>query len=194
MPVSAASIDRIDYGHSVDEQTVQEGTIEGDQEHTHTTEEEIVWAEEAMASPEDVEALEQLTGSTITESPLNTFQIAADMYEPNDSFSTAFPYSKTVKIDSHANDDFSYGYAYANIHTQGDEDYFSVNLTQGFRYVAAIKNVYNHLREIRGYYQKADGSWWYYHGTPESSSYWFAVECDGKIDERHWVGDPIIEH
>lgn len=147
-----------------------------------------------MASPEDIEALEQLTWSTITESSLSAFQIAADMYEPNDSLATAFPYSKTVKIDSHANDDFSYGYAYANIHMQGGEDYFSVHLTQGFRYVAAIKNVYNHLREIRGYYQKADGSWWYYHGTPESSSYWFAVERDGKIDERHWVGDPKIEH
>lgn len=113
-------------------------------------------------------------------------------YEPNNSIETAFPYSQTEKIKCRGKDDI-YGHyncfhTWTSLDSEDDLDFFKVNVQPGFRYVAILKNVYiDRIMDIRLYYQKADGSWWYkyptkkdggqsiFHFTPEYSTYYIRI-------------------
>ena len=53
--------------------------------------------------------------------------IEPDPYEPNNTMETAYPYSKTERITGALA--FNEGYRYSNCHVEGDEDFFSINLS-----------------------------------------------------------------
>lgn len=92
-----------------------------------------------------------------------------NVYEPNDTIGTAFPYANTKKIECGGDKDGDFGhyncfYTPNWITSEDDIDYFKVNLQVGEYYVAVLKNVWsNQIRDLRLYYQKSDGSWWYKH-------------------------------
>lgn len=150
---------------------------------------------------------------------------AKGLYEENDTVGTAYPYSQTQKIqheDGEPLGHFNCYYAYTNLETEDDVDYFKINVNPNYRYVAVLKNVWlGQVRNMRVYYKKADGNWYTWtvtesekkerqsiaHFTPKADVYyleisgkptagykhdsatnWFAVEPDGRIDERPLPG------
>lgn len=53
-------------------------------------------------------------------------------------------------------------YAYTRLETADDVDWFKVNVRSGYRYVAALKNVWTtQVRDMTLYYRDSDGTWWY---------------------------------
>lgn len=142
-------------------------------------------ASEAKATPEEVAELEK----SIQENDVAT--IAGD-YEPNNSIQTAFPYTQTNKIKCDgANEPFGHYncfYTPFYLETIDDMDFFSIKLQTGYKYVAILKNVgTNEIRDMRLYFQKEDGSWWYkyptekykgqslFHFIPEYTTYYIRL-------------------
>lgn len=107
------------------------------------------------SSSDDIKSLTQ----HITSLSKAVNEYKPDEYEP---ISEAYPYKNTVKMNDGLGNGFRDGYAYSTIHTQGDEDFFSVYLTKNVRYVAALKNIYKHDRDIIIRYKDSSGKWWHY--------------------------------
>lgn len=121
------------------------------------------------------------------------------IYEDNDTIETAYPYSKTTKI---AHEDGEYlghyncYYAYTRLETADDVDWFKVNVRTGYRYVAALKNVWSdQIRDMRLYYQTSNGTWRYmeviekvsgqtiFHFIPTATTYY--IEISGEPAPGH---------
>ncbi len=140
------------------------------------------------------------------------FAIEPDPYEPNNTMETAYPYSKTERITGALA--FNEGYRYSNCHVEGDEDFFSINLTASCVYDVILKNLYRQDRHIYIWESNGDGTWtrWKYKyqqtgqpeywcfvpsrsgihyiqiagGGPDGSYFWFAVERAGTVNTALW--------
>ncbi len=141
--------------------------------------------------------------------------IEPDPYEPNNTMETAYPYSKTERITGALA--FNEGYRYSNCHVEGDEDFFSINLSSSYTYDVILKNLYRQDRHIYIWESNGDGTWtrwqssnqktgqpehWRFMpsrsgthyiqiagGGPESLCFWFAVEKKGTVNTALWPGD-----
>ncbi len=124
-----------------------------------------------------------------------------NIYEENDTIETAYPYSQTIKIAYRDGDPlghFRCNYAYTQLETANDVDYFMVKVRTGYRYVAALKNVWgSQVRDIRLYYQAADGTWRYiqakekisgqtiFHFVPTVNTYYIEISGEPAPGYKH---------
>lgn len=121
---------------------------------------------EVKLSEEEVIALKtELATCKDYESQIaNTYSVK-NYYESNDTIATAYPYENTEKIkhqDGEWQGHFNCYYAYTRLETEDDLDFFKITVTPGIRYVIALKNVcVTQVRDIRLYYQKPNGDWYY---------------------------------
>lgn len=148
---------------------------------------------EAEASILEVSELENyITANTL----VNPLVAADDRYEPNDTIETAFPYSNAIKIKcgGSAHDwlgHYNCFYTPNKVSDLNDFDFYKLSLQKGMYYVAVLKNVWtSQTRDIRLYYQKSDGSWWYkyptnkyegqslFHFTAEYNTYYVRISGD----------------
>ena len=141
--------------------------------------------------------------------------IEPDPYEPNNTMETAYPYSKTERITGALA--FNEGYRYSNCHVEGDEDFFSINLSSSYTYDVILKNLYRQDRHIYIWESNGDGTWtrwkssnqqtgqpecWGFRpsrsgihyvqiagGGPDPSYFFFAVEKKGTVNTALWPGD-----
>lgn len=119
-----------------------------------------------------------------------------DTNEPNNTIETAFPYRNAEKITCSESGDRLWGhyncfYTPNQVSSIDDLDFYKLTLQPGMYYVAILKNVYtSQVRDLRLYYQKSDGSWWYkypttkdrgqsiFHFTAEYSTYYARISGD----------------
>lgn len=96
----------------------------------------------------------------------------ADKYEPNNTYTTAYPYNNVETLQSQLTNItqlYSLGMKSAGLHSKTDEDWYSVNLTAGQEYFVDIRNVGSRNWFIEIYYVYEDNSGYYY--TTDPSKY-----------------------
>lgn len=67
-----------------------------------------------------------------------------DEYETNDTFLTAYPYNNVADLTpklSKMNQLYTLGMKHAGLHSETDEDWFSINLTAGTQYFVDLRNI-----------------------------------------------------
>ncbi len=130
---------------------------------------------------------------------------SSGVYEDNDIIETAYPYSKTTKIEHRDGEylgHFNCYYTYTHLETKDDVDWFKVNVRTGYRYVAALKNVWSdQIRDMRLYYQTSNGTWKYleapekvsgqsiFHFVPTVTTYY--IEISGEPAPGHAHSDRV---
>lgn len=146
---------------------------------TSETEEVIVDAAEAEANA--VEKLKEIEIETVAPTPLGEEQknrlmakndgiqpyISTDNYEPNDTWETAYPYSQCTGIcDAIRKKDDLYrlGMKNGSLHSETDEDWYSINLTAGETYFVDLRNLGSTNWYIELYYFPGN---YYYTTDPE---------------------------
>lgn len=93
-----------------------------------------------------------------------------DDYEPNDTVSTAFPYNKVETVNrqlTSRNDLFGLGMRQACLHSEDDEDWFSIKLTAGEKYFVDLRNIGKSNWYIELYYFGTNGNEYKYTTNPE---------------------------
>ncbi len=93
-----------------------------------------------------------------------------DDYESNDTVSTAFPYNKVEMVNrqlTSRNDLFGLGMRQAGLHSEDDEDWFSIKLTAGEEYFVDLRNIGKSNWFIELYYFDSNGEGYYYTTDPE---------------------------
>lgn len=104
------------------------------------------------------------------EPEIQTFSVnAADAYEPNDTYTTAFPYEKVNELQPQLTSRFelfSLGMRNAGLHSATDEDWFSVELTAGEQYFVDLRNIGKTNWFIELYYLSSDQGGYYYTTDP----------------------------
>lgn len=119
-----------------------------------------------QASPATVSDLEENTKTTSLTS-------TADVCEPNDTRDTAYPYNSVENVEpqiAHINRSWALGMKHANLDSESDVDWYSINLTKDQMYFADLRNIGRMNWFIEVYYQKEDGSWWYFTSDPSKKS------------------------
>ncbi len=139
--------------------------------------------------------------------------VKPDKYEPNNSMRDAYDYKRTTKLSGWI---FTEGYTAANCHEEGDEDWFYLPMTWGYKYDVVLKNLYRHDRHIY-LWANPHGTWEKYGapnpqtgmpekfvyncdfigtyyiqivgGGPETSSFFFAAEKQGTINTALWPSE-----
>lgn len=95
---------------------------------------------------------------------------APDDCEPNDTISTAYPYDQmpimTPQLTSRY-ELFTLGMRYAGLHSEEDEDWYSVSLIAGEDYFVDIRNLGSNWF-IQLYYIKSDGTGYFYSTDSEN--------------------------
>lgn len=98
------------------------------------------------------------------EGDIQPYVTEPDGCEPNDTISTAYPYDQmpimTPRLTSR-NELFTLGMRYAGLHSEEDEDWYSINLTAGEDYFVDIRNLGSNWF-IQLYYIKSDGTGYFY--------------------------------
>lgn len=120
----------------------------------------------AIVSQETADELDQI--AAISDSgEIMTYASSSDsngIYEDNNTRETAYPYEKTKKIEHKDGEylgHYNCYYAYTRLETVDDVDWFKVNVRLGYRYVAALKNVWTtQERDMVLYFKDSDGTWY----------------------------------
>lgn len=96
-----------------------------------------------------------------------------DKYEPNDTISTASPYNNvdviTTKLTAR-NQLYTLGMRTANLHSETDEDWYTVSLTAGETYFVDLRNVGLTNIFIELYYIRSDNTGYFYTTDPSRQS------------------------
>lgn len=156
---------------------------------------------DGIATEDEVQQLEK----SIEEDQVSSLSYQ-NVYEPNNTIETAFPYSQMDRIKCNGDKDGSFGhyncfYQYTFLETEDDLDFFKVNVQTGFRYVVALKNVWlGQIRDIRLYYKHDDGTWHYkytdvksdneslFHFTPDKTTYYVRISGSAAPGYSHDTG------
>lgn len=93
-----------------------------------------------------------------------------DAYESNDTITTAFPYNQVSVVTSEMTskyDLYSLGMRHSGLHSENDEDWFSINLSAGEDYFVDLRNIGQSNWYIELYYIKSDNTGYFYTTNPE---------------------------
>ena len=104
-----------------------------------------------------------------SEQSIQSYTTVPDECEPNDTINTAYPYTQVPVVTSQLTskyDLFGLGMRHAGLHSETDEDWFSISLTAGEDYFVDLRNIGKSNWYIELYYIKPDGTGYYYSTDP----------------------------
>lgn len=148
MPVNVQATETV-----TDQSTVEENGRINKIEEMLREKADIVYQEPIALDEEDNEILSK-QGSNIQ--PRTT---ALDDYEPNDNFLEAKPYSQVEDLTpklTNTNQLWSLGMKHAGLHSETDEDWFSIDLEAGEEYFIDLRNIGRMNWYIELYYIQGD--------------------------------------